>query len=107
MAETFVNKGVAVLSTSTDLYTAPVATTSVIHSLSLSNVDGVNPATITIEVYDSSATATYKVGLNIPVPAQSTLVLDKPINLETGDVLRLTASAAGDIEAFASILEIS
>jgi len=35
------------------------------------------------------------------------LVLDKPINMEAGDILGLTASVAGDLEVFVSILEIS
>jgi len=103
----FKNSGVAVLATSTDLYTCPVSTAAVIHALYLSNIDGINPANVTIKVYDSSVTTEYTVGLNLPVPAQSTLVLDKPINLEDGDIIRITASVAGDIEAFASILEIS
>jgi len=41
------------------------------------------------------------------VPADATLLLDKPINLEAGDILALTASVAGDLEVFASVLEIA
>jgi hypothetical protein len=43
----------------------------------------------------------------VPIPADSTLILDKPLNLEAGDKLKVTSSAAGDLSAFASILEIS
>ena len=107
MAEKFINKGVAVGSASTDLYTCPASTSAVIHALYISNVDGVNPSTVTIEVYDLSEASTFKVGYKLPIPAQSTLILDKPVNLETGDILKLTANVAGDVEAFASILEIT
>ena len=44
---------------------------------------------------------------SVPVPAGSTLVLDKPIDLEaTGDV-HMTASANSDAEAVLGILEIT
>ena len=43
----------------------------------------------------------------IDVPADSTVVLEKPINLGAGDKLETQASADGDIEAFASILELT
>ena len=41
------------------------------------------------------------------VPADSTLVIEKPINLEAQDVLQVKASAASDLEAFASVLEMN
>ena len=47
------------------------------------------------------------------VPADSSLILDKTINLRNastgtaGDKMRATASAAGDLECFISILEIT
>ena len=43
----------------------------------------------------------------VDVPADSTLVIEKPINLEAGDILKAVASAAGDLQAFASVLEIT
>ena len=43
----------------------------------------------------------------VDVPADSTLVIEKPINLEAGDVLKAVASANGDLQAFASVLEIT
>ena len=46
------------------------------------------------------------------MPANNTLVLDKPINLEPNDILRVYAdpnpdSSSVDVETYASILEIS
>ena len=43
----------------------------------------------------------------VDVPADSTVVIEKPINLGAGDKLETQASANGDIDVFASILEIT
>lgn len=108
MANTFKNKGTALSSTSrTDLYTCPANTAAVIHTLNIANVNGTSSASITIEVYDTSATTYYKIGYLIPVPGGSSYFYDKPINLEAGDKISLTASTANYLEAFASILEIA
>ena len=107
MANAFKNKGVAVGTSRTDVYTCPAATETVVHAVYLSNVDGTASVNATIEVYDNSATTYYHVGKTIPVPADSTLVLDKPLNLEASDKLTVTASAASDLECFISVLEIT
>ena len=43
----------------------------------------------------------------IDVPADSTVVLEKPINLGAGDKLETQASADDDVDVFASILEMT
>ena len=107
MANAFKNAGAAIAATRTDVYTCPAATEAVVHALYLSNVDGSSSVDATIEVYDSSVTTYYHVGKTLPVPADSTLVFDKPVNLEVGDKLTVTASAASDLECFLSVLEIT
>ena len=107
MANTFKNAAAAVGTSRTDVYTCPSATAEVIHSVYLSNIDGTNSVDATVEVYDNSGTTYYHVGKTLPVPADSTLVLDKPINLEAADKLTVTASAASDLECFISVLEIT
>ena len=107
MANAFINKGAAIGTARTDVYTCPASTEGVIHAVYLSNVDGAASVDATIEVYDNSATTYYHVGKTIPVPADSTLVLDKPINIMPSDKLTITASAASDLECFLSILEIT
>ena len=104
---TFRNAGVAIGTSRTTVYTTPAATQSVIHALYISNVDGVNDGSVTIEVTIDNGTTYRHIAKTVPVPANSTLVLDKPINMEAGDILGLTASVDGDLEVFASILEIS
>ena len=101
----FKNAGVAVGVTATTVYTCPASTEAVVHALFLANIDGANATTVTIEVYDSSATATRTLGKDLPLPAQNSLIFDKPINLEASDELRITAAHASRAEAFVSVLE--
>ena len=79
-----------------------------INSLTIANVDGVNSANISVDIFRSSVA--YEIAHTIAVPADSTLVViskDTSIYLEEGDSLRCTASAAGDIDAVCSYEEIS
>ena len=107
MANVFKNAGVAIGNTNTTLYTCPVSTTTVVHAVYISNVDGTNDATIDLYVTDTSAGSDFYIMKTVDVPADSTLVIEKPINLEAGDILKATASANGDLQAFASVLEIT
>ena len=116
MANAFTNAGVAIGNSATTIYQVPIGTdSSVVHSIYIANIDGVNAATVNIEVSTDGAGATgfFHVAKTVQVPADSTLILDKPVNLfntnnaSAGDLMRATASAAGDLECFISILEIS
>ena len=80
-----------------------------INSLVISNVDGTNNADITATVYKNQSTE-FHLAKTITVPADATLVLvskDTSIYLEENDSIRLTASAASDLEAVCSYEEIS
>lgn len=77
-----------------------------VNSLYIANVDGTSAADITVDVYRGSTP--YRLAYTISVPNDSTLdLVTKPIYLEEGDSLRLTASATGDLEAVCSYEEIS
>lgn len=77
-----------------------------INALYVSNVDGTNNADINVDLYRSSTA--YHIAKTITVPADASLdVISKPIYLEEGDSLRLTANAASDLEAVCSYEEIS
>ena len=77
-----------------------------VNALLVSNVDGTNDATIDVDLYRSS-TAYYLVK-TVNVPANTTLeVVARPIYLEEGDSLRLTASAASDLQGVCSYEDIS
>jgi len=107
MANTFKNAGIQVGTSRTTLYTCPASTTAVIHALYISNVDGITGSDVDIEITVDGGTTYRYIGKTLAVPEDSTLVLDKPINLEAGDILAVTASSTGDIEAVCAILEIA
>ena len=86
-----------------------------INSLIVTNIHGTNAATVSVEINGLTATGLTGVSLTgalttqvriastMNVPADDSLVLiDKPIYLMEGDVLRGGASAASVLELFAS-----
>ena len=108
MANTFKNAATGSNTTINAMYTCPGGTTSVVHAIYLSNVDGTSSATINLSVSGSANFTTRRYILKtVEIPADSTVIIEKPINLGAGDILETQASADGDIEAFASILEIT
>ena len=115
MASSFKNAGMAVITSdnaSANLYTCPSATVAVIHALYISNKSSTNVANVDIKVTTDGGTTFYHVGKSLQINSENTLVLDKPINLEANDIIRLVAelnvdSTSPNVEAFASILEIT
>ena len=115
MANAFTNAGVAI-TTATTIYQVPIGTDSaVVHSIYIANIDGTNSATVNIEVSTDGAGAAnfFHVAKTVQVPADSSLILDKPINLRNannasaGDLIRATASGASLLQAFVSVLQIT
>jgi len=79
-----------------------------INALIISNIDGTNSADVTVDIFRSSTA--YRIASTVTVPADATLVViskDVAIYLEEGDSIRLTASAASDLEGVCSYEEIS
>ena len=108
MANTFKNAATGSNTSVTTLYTCPGATSAVIHALYVSNVDGANDATINVTISGSANFQTRRhLMKTVNVPADSTLIVEKPINLGAGDKIESQASANDDLEIFASILEIT
>ena len=107
MANTFKNAGVAVGNTRTTVYTCPVSTAAVVNAVYLSNIDGANSVDATLECTIDGGTTYRHIMKTVPVPADSTLVIDKAVNLEAGDILAATASATGDLECVIGVLEIT
>ena len=78
-----------------------------VNSLIIANIDGTNAASIDVWVTRSSAD--YYIAKTISVPADATLVvIDKNMGLYLveSDVLKIQASAAGDLSATCSYEEI-
>ena len=108
MANTFKSAATGSRTALTTMYTCPGSTTAVVHAIYLSNIDGTNDATVSVAISGSANFNTRRYLLKtVDVPADSTVVIEKPINLGAGDKLETQASANGDIDDFASILEIT
>ena len=115
MASSFKNYGldVGVLDDATgNMYTAGGSVSAVVHALYISNKSATNIANVNVKVTTDGGSTFFHVGRSLEVDVNNTLVLDKPINLEASDILRVYAdpnpdSSSVDVEAFASILEIS
>ena len=108
MAQTFKSAASGSTTTIQTLFTCPAATTAVVHAMYLSNVDGNNDASSSVMVSGSATFDDRRFLLKtVEVPADSTVVIEKPINLGAGDKLETQASANDDIDVFASILEIT
>ena len=114
MASAFKNAGMTVVTTdnsSANLYTA-TGVVAVVHAVYISNKSSTNEANVDVKVTTDCGSTFYHVGKSLRIPVENTLVLDKPINLENGDIIRIVAevnadSSSPDVEAYASILEIS
>ena len=114
MASAFKNAGMTVVTTdnsSANLYTA-TGVVAVVHALYISNKSSTNTAKVDVKVTTDGGSTFYHVGKCLEIDVNNTLILDKPINLEANDILRIVAelnidSSTPDVEAYASILEIS
>jgi hypothetical protein len=107
MANTFKNASIVVNTTpGTVIYTTPSATSSVVHTLIIANTSA-QPQNVTVQMVDVSTSTSFRLLTNAPIPVGGSLFFPKPINLEAGDAIRITASTSASLEAYASILEIT
>jgi hypothetical protein len=79
-----------------------------INSIFCANVDGTNPADISVSIYDG--TTDFYLAKTITVPADATQIISTKetyFYLEEGDSIRATATAASDLELVIGYEEIS
>lgn len=111
MPNTFNNAQASLTTTNvTDVYQAPSGSgaVSIVLSIMVSNVDGVNACDISIIKTDSSNTEQSRLAHTIPVPADTSLeVVANKVVLKAGEKLRAQASAANDLVVTVSALEIT
>ena len=121
MADTFKNAGKDITTTDlTTLYTVPTAspgvtgtspvfpTTAVIKSILVCNDHGTATTLLDVVFTDTSASATIALFEQKSVAAKTTTeLLDQPLVLEEGDILKVQANAANQVHVTASILEIT
>jgi len=101
MANTFNNaKASGIGLTSTTIYTVPTGTTSVVHALYLSNV---TTSTIKVTVKIDSV----HVLKDVEILANSTLLMNKPLNMLAGESLIVSSDTDLSLDVVASILEVS
>ena len=97
-----------ITTTATAIVTNSAASGKVLklNALYIGNVDGSANADIDVDIYRSSTA--YRISKSVTVPAKATLdILSKPIYLEEGDSLRLTASSNSKLEGVCSYEEIN
>ena len=97
------------LTVTTDILSCPANKVLKVNSIIVSNVDGTNPADVTVQFYDSSAATRYKLASTIQIPADASLVVlgkDSPIYLEESDQIEAGASATGDLTMIISYEEL-
>tara|TARA_R100000426_G_scaffold12762_3_gene12646 strand:- start:933 stop:1268 length:336 start_codon:yes stop_codon:yes gene_type:complete len=82
---------------------------AIVLMLRATNVDGTNDATVDVRVVDSNGSDDSYIAKTMSVPADTSLDLlgSGKLVLDAGDSLKVLASASGDIEFFASYLEIT
>lgn len=99
--------GTKIKRTSKPLYTTPVATLSIIHSLFISNVNDYDYKKFIMRIYDNTTGEWIVMANKLEVPLENTYSHPKPINLEAGDKFHLTAIDGPDFEmhVYASIVE--
>ena len=107
MANTFINKGAALTTGGADVYTCPGATAAIVNAIYVSNIDGTNSCDVNIKATIDGGSTYMHIAKTVPIPADTTLVLEKPVNLAAADKIHFTASANSDLECFLSILEIT
>ena len=113
MASTFKNAGMNVQfsdDSSANLYTTANEYCST--PLYISNKSTTATATVNIKVSTDGGSTFYHIGKSLEVPPNNTLTLDKPVNLENNDIVRVIAdpqpdSSSVDVEAYASILALT
>ena len=64
----------------------------VIHALYLSNNSETNNAEVDVKITTDGGSTFYNIGTKLSIAPKNTLTLDKPINLEANDKMRLVAT---------------
>ena len=89
MASSFINAGAALNvgdSASANIYTCPAGTKAVIHACMISNLNSSGTSKGTIKITTDGGSTFRHVIKDGEVPPNDTLQMDKPLNLEAGDL---------------------
>lgn len=89
----------------TSIYTVPDKTQAVVLGINLSNIDGTSSVDATVSWVDTSASLTFLITSTDAVAADSREFIEFPIALAVGDEIRVTASAANDLDVIVTVVE--
>ena len=114
MANTYTNyKSVLTTNELSTLYTVPTATTGIVKSLRITNIDEENDCKIRAFIVDTdSVSYTLETNMNIQKGTSEELFNSysfstSPVVLKESEVLKLQAENGGDLHAILSVLEIT
>jgi len=93
--------------TGTNLYTVPSGKYTTIHAIHCVNKYNLEDLYINVEIVDSGGSNSFYIAYLLPVTANIPTVIERPINLEDSEVLKVTASRADSIDVVASVLEFT
>ena len=109
MANSFKSKTDTAIGTSAaTLYTCPAATTGIILGLALTNKTD-NSVNASVQLTDTSASISPLLLNEVTIPANTTLEVfaGQKYVLETGDILKVQASAATSLDAVLGLMQIT
>ncbi len=95
MASAFKNAGMTnsqVDDATANVYTAPSNGTAVLHAVYISNTSTDTQAEVDVKITIDGGTTFKTMMSNIIIPQNNTFILDKPVNLEANDIIRVIAS---------------
>jgi hypothetical protein len=101
------NVAADIVTSGNTVYTCPSATQTTLIGLTLSNKSA---GSVTANVFLRRSSIDYSIISNAPILSGSTLVPiggEQKVVLQAADVLKITTSANGSIDAVASLLEIT
>lgn len=87
-----------------NVYTAPSNGTAVLHAVYISNTNGNTQAVVDVSATIDGGTTFRSIIKACVIPQNNTFILDKPINLEANDILRVVSNISGT-DTFLSVLE--
>ena len=108
MANNYKFKGVALATTDqTNIVTAATGETLIIRSINITN-NTANTPTVTLDVTDTSASASYQILRTHGLTANtSEELITEPLVLEVGDILKATMDATDSVHITLSYLAIT
>ena len=89
-----------------DAYTVPSATKTLITNIVVSNAD-TSARTFTITLYNSTTAENVPLATATSVPARDSVIIDAKTLLDTGDIVRISASVDSQVTFHITGLEIT